>query len=53
VNWSIGAGGGAKKKEGRIPLGAELTKSEIKLQVQTAVGGYVNRPLQALLVAGG
>jgi len=38
------------KKRGS-PLGAELTKSEIKLQVQAAVVGYVNWALRALLVA--
>lgn len=39
------------KKKGS-PLGAELAKFEIKLQVQAAVGGYVNWALLALLVAG-
>jgi len=33
-------------------LAAELTKFGIKLQVQAAVGGYVNWALRALLVAG-
>jgi hypothetical protein len=34
------------------PLAAEFTKFEIKLQVQPAVGGYVNWALRALLAAG-